>query len=145
VRVAVASDHAGFELKQALAGRLEAAGHDVLDHGTDSTERCDYPGFAVAAASAVRDGLAARAVLCCGSGLGMAIAAGKLRGIRAITARSGWDAEMGRRHNDANVLCLGAHVTPADEAYELAELFLQTPFEGGRHAERVAQIAALDH
>ena len=144
MRIAVASDHAGFALKEALRRQLEEVGHVVDDRGTHSLERTDYPPFAADAGRRVAAGEADLGVLCCGSGLGVAIAAGKVAGVRAVTARSEWDAELARRHNDANVVCLGERVTAPAYAWAIVERFLSTPFEGGRHADRVRQIAEIE-
>jgi len=144
VRIVVASDHAGFPLKQEIARRLTEAGHEVTDLGATSEERTDYPPFAAAAARAVVAGEGEVGVLCCGSGIGVAISANKVPGARAATARTEWDGEFARRHNHANLLCLGGRVTAADYAWVIVEAFLAASEEGGRHAERVAQITALE-
>jgi ribose 5-phosphate isomerase B len=144
MRIALASDHAGFPLKAHLAATLAAAGHEVTDLGTDSPESVDYPRYAEPAARLVARGEAERAVLVCGSGNGVAIVANKVGGVRAVNARSVAEAEMARRHNDANVVTLaGAHVTPGD-ADAIVATFLATAFDGGRHARRVGQIAAIE-
>jgi ribose 5-phosphate isomerase B len=144
MRIALASDHAGFPLKDHLAASLAAAGHEVIDLGTDSAESVDYPRYAEPAARAVAGGDADRGVLVCGSGNGVAIVANKVAGIRAVNAHDPEEAEMCRRHNDANVVTLsGARLTP-DAADAIVETFLATDFDGGRHARRVDQIAALD-
>lgn len=144
MRIVLASDHAGFRLKDHLATALAAAGHDVIDLGTDSSESVDYPRFAEPAARAVADGEAERGVLVCGSGNGVAIVANKVAGIRAVNAHDVEEAEMCRRHNDANVVTLsGARLGP-ETADAIVATFLATAFEGGRHARRVEQIAALE-
>jgi ribose 5-phosphate isomerase B len=144
MRIALASDHAGFQLKDHLATSLAAAGHDVVDLGTDSTESVDYPRYAEPAARAVADGEADRAVLVCGSGNGVAIVANKVAGVRAVNAHDADEAEMARRHNDANVVTLsGARLDP-DTADAIVATFLATDFDGGRHARRVDQITALE-
>ncbi|MBS1869017.1 MAG: ribose 5-phosphate isomerase B [Actinobacteria bacterium] len=144
MRIALASDHAGFPLKDHLAASLAAAGHEVADLGTDSTESVDYPGFAERAARAVADGEAERGVLVCGSGNGVAIVANKLPGVRAVNAHDADEAEMARRHNDANVVTLsGARLDPAT-ADAIVATFLTTDFDGGRHARRVDQITAIE-
>jgi ribose 5-phosphate isomerase B len=144
MRIALASDHAGFPLKQHLAVSLAAAGHDVIDLGTDSADSVDYPRYAEPAARAVANGDADRGVLVCGSGNGVAIAANKVPGIRAVNAHDVEEAEMCRRHNDANVVTLaGARLAP-DAAGAIVQTFLTTDFDGGRHARRVDQIAALE-
>jgi len=144
MRIALASDHAGFQLKDHLAASLAAAGHEVLDFGTDSTESVDYPHYAEPAARAVADGDADRGVLVCGSGNGVAIAANKVHGIRAVNAHDVDEAAMARRHNDANVVTLSGARLGADAAGAIVATFLQTDFDGGRHARRVDQIAALE-
>jgi ribose 5-phosphate isomerase B len=144
MRIAIGSDHAGFHLKEHVKAELRAAGHDVTDVGTASAESVDYPAFAEHAARLVADGDVERAVLACGSGVGVAIVANKVGGIRAVNAHDASEAEMARRHNDANVVTLsGARLAP-DTAGAIVDRFLRTTFEGGRHARRVGQIAALD-
>jgi ribose 5-phosphate isomerase B len=144
MRIALASDHAGFPLKDHLATSLAAAGHEVIDLGTDSTDSVDYPRYAELAARAVANGDADRGVLVCGSGNGVAIVANKVAGVRAVNAHDVEEAEMCRRHNDANVVTLsGARLRP-DTADAIVETFLTTDFDGGRHARRVDQIAALE-
>jgi len=144
MRIALASDHAGFALKDHLASSLAAAGHEVLDLGTDSAESVDYPRYAEPAARAVAAGEADRGVLVCGSGNGVAIVANKVAGIRAVNAHDTAEAEMARRHNDANVVTLsGQRLDPAS-ADAIVATFLETDFDGGRHARRVEQIAALE-
>lgn len=141
MRIAIASDHAGFELKEHVKGTLSAAGHDVVDLGTTSEESVDYPRFAAQAARMVAAGEAERGVLACGSGIGVAIVANKVVGVRAVNAHDADEAEMSRRHNDANVVTLsGARLEP-EAADAIVTRFLATDFEGGRHARRVQQIA----
>lgn len=144
MRIALASDHAGFPLKDHLATSLAAAGHEVIDLGTDSAESVDYPRFAEPAARAVADGEADKGVLVCGSGNGVAIVANKVAGVRAVNAHDRDEAEMARRHNDANVVTLsGARLDPA-MADAIVATFLTTEFDGGRHARRVDQITAIE-
>lgn len=144
MRIAVGSDHAGFHLKEHVRAALAGAGHDVVDVGTDSPESVDYPQFAAEAARLVADGQAERAVLACGSGVGVSIVANKVGGVRAVNAHDVSEAEMARRHNDANVVALsGARLSPAD-ADAIVGAFLRTEFEGGRHARRVGQIGELE-
>jgi ribose 5-phosphate isomerase B len=144
MRIAIASDHAGYALKAHLAVALAAAGHDVVDLGTDSDASVDYPRYAAPAAELVARGEAERGVLVCGSGNGVAIVANKIRGIRAVNAHDVAEAEMARRHNDANVVTLsGARLSPA-EAEAIVTAFLATDFDGGRHARRVEQITAME-
>jgi ribose 5-phosphate isomerase B len=144
MRIAVGSDHAGFELKQLVRPLLDDAGHEVVDVGTDSEESTDYPRHAADAARLVASGDADRAVIVCGSGVGVAIVANKVDGVRAVNAHDPEEAEMSRRHNDANVLALaGRRLEPA-AAEGIVERFLETEFEGGRHERRVDQIAAVE-
>jgi ribose 5-phosphate isomerase B len=144
VRIAVGSDHAGFALKEHVRTRLAGEGHAVVDVGTMSGESVDYPGFAAGAARLVASGEVERAVLACGSGNGVAIAANKIDGIRAVNAHDPDEAEMARRHNDINVLTLsGARIGP-EQADAIVDAFLQTEAEEGRHARRVGQIGELE-
>ena len=144
MRLVMGSDHAGFELKEAVKALLAEDGHEIVDVGTDSDERTDYPPFAAAAGRMVAGEEAQRGVLMCGSGVGVAIAANKVDGVRAVNAHDPDEAEMARRHNDANVVTLsGKHVEPK-EAHEIVRTFLSTDFEGGRHAQRVEQIAEIE-
>ncbi|MBU6280234.1 MAG: ribose 5-phosphate isomerase B [Actinomycetales bacterium] len=144
MKIAMGSDHAGFVLKQAIASWLAMQGHDVLDLGTDSTERCDYPAYGAAVGRAVASGQVQFGIAVCGSGEGICMAANKIPGVRAGVIRNEQDAEMTRRHNDANVACFGERVTDEATALAAVAVFLETPFEGGRHADRVQQLADLD-
>ena len=144
MKVIVGSDHAGFAAKQALAAALRKMGHSVVDAGTDSADSVDYPDFAAQVGHAVADAEAERGILICGTGIGMAMAANKIPGIRAAVVTDAFTAEMSRRHNDANVLAMGARVQSNEKMQELARIFLETPFEGGRHAGRVEKIRKLE-
>ena len=144
MRIVIGSDHAGFELKEALRQWLHTAGHEVIDVGTDSDASCDYPVFGAAVAREVASGDADRGVAVCGSGLGICMAANKIPGVRAAVLRTAEDAEMSRRHNDANVACFGGRVTAVAEAELALGVFLGTDFEGGRHERRVDLLAELD-
>jgi ribose 5-phosphate isomerase B len=144
MRIAVGSDHAGLELKRKVAPLLERAGHEVVDVGTESEESADYPPFAAAAARLVAAGDAERAVLVCGSGVGVSIVANKVDGVRAVNAHDPTEAEMSRRHNDANVLALAGRRIPEEDATRIVEAFLGTEFEGGRHQRRVDQISVIE-
>jgi ribose 5-phosphate isomerase B len=144
MRIAVGSDHAGFPLKEQVAPLLEASGHEVVDVGTHSDESTDYPRFAAEAAQMVARGDADRAVVVCGSGVGASIAANKVDGVRAVNAHDLEEAEMSRRHNDANVLALAGRRLDEATAGEIVGRFLETGFDGGRHARRVQQIAAIE-
>ena len=145
MKIAIAADHAGFALKEKLRERLAAEGHRVDDFGTDSAESCDYPDFAAPVARDVAEGRSDRGILVCSSGIGMAIAANKVAGVRAVPVRSADEVRLTREHNDANVLTLGARYVDEADAMELVELFLHTEFAGGRHARRLAKIARLEH
>jgi ribose 5-phosphate isomerase B len=139
--IAVASDHAGFDLKEILKRDLQAAGHDVLDLGTNSTSSVDYPDFGQAMADAIASGKAERGVLVCGSGIGISIAANRNPKVRAALAHDIVSARLSREHNDANVVAFGQRLIEADVAREALKVFLATPFEGGRHAGRVAKLS----
>jgi ribose 5-phosphate isomerase B len=142
--VAFGADHAGYELKQHLIEKLSAAGHDIIDHGTFSTESVDYPEFCAAAARSVRDGDADVGIVVGGSGQGEQLAANKVKGVRAALCNCLYTARLARQHNDANVLSIGARVVGVGLADEIVDIFLATEFEGGRHARRVAQITELE-
>ena len=143
MRIAVGSDHAGWALKEHLRGVLAAAGHEVADCGTANEERCDYPGFAAAVAREVAAGRAERGLLVCGTGIGMAMAANRIGGIRAANCNDLYTVRLARLHNDANVLTVGARVVAAAQAEAIVAEFLAAPFEGGRHRQRLEQLAAL--
>jgi len=138
--VAIAADHGGFELKSALVPVLQALGFTVLDLGTSSTDSVDYPEFADAVAAALKDGRAGRGVLICGTGIGISIAANRHAGVRAAPCHDGLTARLARQHNDANVLALGGRLIGIETAKDCLATFLHTPFEGGRHARRVAKL-----
>jgi len=142
--VALGADHAGFPLKEDLKTWLIARGYDVVDLGTQSAESVDYPDFAVGVGSAIAAGKADRGVLVCGTGIGMAMAANKVPGVRAAACTDAFSARMSREHNDANILALGARITARDAAIEILEIWLGAEFAGGRHARRVEKILALD-
>ena len=143
-RIAIGSDHAGFDLKSRFIELLSGGGHELIDMGTDSTESVDYPQFCAAVGRAVRDGDADAGIVVGGSGQGEQLAANKVRGVRAALCNDLYTARMARAHNDANVLSIGARVVGEGLAEEILALFLATPFEGGRHARRVAQISELE-
>lgn len=136
----VASDHAGLELKRALVEELTKRGLTVRDFGTNTSDSCDYPDFAHAVARAIEAGEIQRALLVCGTGVGMSIAANRHPAVRAVVCSEPLSARMSRAHNDANVVCIGARVIGTGTALEIVEAFLGTAFEGGRHAGRVAKI-----
>ncbi|HYC03252.1 MAG TPA: ribose 5-phosphate isomerase B [Azospirillaceae bacterium] len=138
--IAIASDHAGTEMKAQLKAVLEEQGHQVVDLGTEGTASVDYPTFADAVAAALQDGRAGRGVLICGTGIGISIAANRHRHVRAALCHDTTTARLSRQHNDANVLVLGARMVGAEVARDCALTFFATPFEGGRHARRVALL-----
>ena len=144
MRIAVGSDHAGFHLKEHVKLELAAAGHDVVDVGTGSSRAVDYPRFAADAARLVGEGDVARAILACSSGVGVAIVANKVAGVRAVNAHDPSEAEMSRRHNDANVVTLSGTRLAPEQADAIVRAFLRTGFEGGRHARRVGQIGEVE-
>lgn len=140
MKVVIASDHAGFRLKTAVVAQLHEAGHEVLDLGPAAPERCDYPDFAHAVARAVASNDAPVGILCCGSGIGMSMAANRHAGIRAALVHDVTSARLSRQHNDANVLCLGERLIGETVATEAVHAFLGTEFQGGRHTGRVVKI-----
>jgi len=142
--IALACDHAGIDLKAAVQEHLERRGRTVRDFGTGTTASCDYPDYALPAARAVASGSCELGILVCGSGAGMAIAANKVRGIRAVMCMTEIQARLARTHNDANVLTLGARLQGVDLALAVVDAFLEGAFAGGRHAGRVAKITAAE-
>ena len=145
MKIAIASDHAGYALKTLLIERLKGGGHNVLDLGTDSEAPVDYPKFCAAAARAVVRGEAERGIVLGGSGQGEQIAANKVHGSRAALCNDLFTAKLGRLHNDANVLAMGGRIVAPQLAYEILDVFLGTAFEGGRHVGRLEQIAAIEN
>jgi len=139
--VAVAADHGGFDLKTVLLPELQALGFGILDLGTDNHQSVDYPDFADAVARAVEEGCAGWGLLICGTGIGMSMAANRHRGVRAALVHDGLTARLARQHNDANVLVLGGRVLGPELARDCVKIFFATPFEGGRHARRVAKFS----
>jgi ribose 5-phosphate isomerase B len=144
MKIAIGSDHRGFEVKKRIAMLLHKQGHEVVDLGTDGIENCDYPDFAFKVACEVSEGRCDRGILLCGTGLGMCIAANKVKNVRAAPCHDRITAEMSRRHNDANVLCLSAHLLGDELIEHMVRIWLETPFEGGRHARRVEKIARYE-
>ncbi len=144
MRVAVASDHAAFRAKEALKRHLAGLGHAVEDFGCGSEESCDYPDFVIPASKAVAEGRCERGFVLGGSGNGEAMAANKVPGIRAAVVTDDFTAEMARRHNDANVASFGSRVLGEDRILRLAGIFLETPFDGGRHLRRIAKIGEFE-
>jgi ribose 5-phosphate isomerase B len=144
MRVAIGADHAGFEVKERLRAHLTKEGHDVKDVGTTSPEPCDYADFASRVARAVAHGEVERGVLVCGSGVGMSMAANKVPGVRAAMVTDEWLAEMSRRHNDANVICLASRLQAPEALERFTAKFLATAFDGGRHERRVAKMSGIE-
>ena len=144
MRVSIGSDHAGFEQKQALVDYLVGKGYDVIDRGPDNDDRVDYPDYAAPVAHDVADGVAERGVLVCGTGIGMAVAANKVQGIRAANVVTPEFAALAREHNDANVVALSGRFVDEETNRRILDAFLSTDFGGGRHAGRVEKIAALE-
>ncbi len=145
MKLAFGSDHAGRALRLLLADHVIAAGHEVLDLGTHTDDSVDYPDFGAAVGRAVASGEAELGIAVCGSGIGIAIAANKVDGVRAATVHDVTSARMTRLHNDANVCCLGERFTGPQVALDAVDAFLSTDFEGGRHARRVGKIADLEN
>ncbi|MEQ8848330.1 ribose 5-phosphate isomerase B [Botrimarina sp.] len=145
MRIAVASDHRGVELRRTVIAKLESLGHEVIDNGADGADSVDYPDFASVVAGKVSCGDVDRGVLICGTGIGMAIAANKFSGVRAAPCNDEVTAEISRRHNDLNVLCLSADLLSARVAERMLEVWSQTEFEGGRHARRIDKITSLEN
>ena len=144
MRIAIGSDHAGYDLKQHLLGTIERLGHEAVDLGTHSTESVDYPPICAAVARAVVGGEADRGIVLGGSGQGEQIAANKVRGARAALCNDLYTARMSRQHNDANVLSMGGRIVAPGLADEILELWLETAFEGDRHQRRVDQLAEIE-
>jgi ribose 5-phosphate isomerase B len=143
--IALGADHAGFALKEVVRDWLEGQGHKVLDVGTHTADSVDYPDYASAVTDTLLTGAAERGILVCGTGIGMAMAANKVPGVRAASCVDTYMARMAREHNDANVLALGARIVGALEAIEIVRVWLETAFAGDRHARRLAKLAALEH
>lgn len=144
MKVVLGSDHAGRALRLTIVEHLTAAGHEIVDVGTDTDDSVDYPDFGAAVGRAVVAGEAELGIAVCGSGIGIAIAANKIAGVRAATVHDVTSARMTRLHNDANVCCLGERFTGPQVALDAVDAFLSTDFEGGRHARRVGKIAELE-
>ncbi len=144
IAIAIGSDHRGFEVKRRLVPFLKNLGHEVLDVGTDGSDSVDYPDFAFQVALAVSQGRVQRGILICGTSIGMCIAANKVKGVRAAPCHDSITAEMSRRHNDANVLCLSADLLGEELIERMVRIWLQTEFESGRHARRVDKIARFE-
>ena len=140
MKILMASDHAGFELKELLAERARESGHEVVDLGPATEDPVDYPDFAHDLARRISASEAESGVLICGTGIGMAIAANRHPGVRAALCHDAFTAELARRHNNANVLCMGGRTTGSGVAIQMLDIFLATPFDGGRHALRVQKV-----
>jgi ribose 5-phosphate isomerase B len=146
MRIAIGSDHAGFDLKTALAKHMVDAGHEIVDLGTGSPDvSVDYPVFGLAVGRAVADGTADRGICVCGTGIGISIAANKVRGVRAALVHDVTTAGLARHHNDANVICLGGRTTGLLEAFDAVDAFFATEFDGGRHQRRLDEISEYEH
>lgn len=144
MKIAIGSDHRGFDVKRRIVSLLTRLGHEVLDVGPASAESVDYPDFAFEVARAVHEGRVDRGILICGTGIGMCIAANKVAGVRAAPCHDSITAEMSRRHNDANVLCLSADLLGGELLDRMVKIWLETEFEGGRHARRVEKIERFE-
>jgi ribose 5-phosphate isomerase B len=142
--IAVGSDHAGFELKEALAEHLRLKGHEIVDLGTTNEQSVDYPDYGAAVGRAVAGGQAALGVCACGTGIGIAIAANKIDGIRAAVVHDVTSARLAKEHNDANVVCFGGRLMGPEVATEAIDMFLDTTWAAGRHARRIQKIAELE-
>lgn len=142
--IAIACDHAAVELKKEIEAMLTDMGEEYIDFGTHTTDSCHYPIFAARAAKAVADGTCDKGIVICGTGIGISIAANKVHGIRCALCSEPLSAELTRRHNDANMVAIGARVTGAELAKSIVTTFLNTPFEGGRHQQRVDLITKLE-
>ena len=142
--IAIGADHGGYLLKEEIKKHLTEEGYELLDFGTDSTASCDYPVFAEKVCRAIQSGECEKGILICGTGIGMSMCANKCKGIRAAVCGDHFSAEFTRRHNDANVLCMGARTIGPGVAIQLADIFLKTEFEGGRHEKRIAMMMELE-
>ena len=144
MKLSLGSDHGGFAYKEAIKQHLLSLGHEVIDCGCFNTDSVDYPEFGIAAAELVRDGKVDRGIVICTTGIGISISANKVRGIRCALCGDLKSAEMTRRHNDANMLAMGAGIIPLSLALEITDVWLNTEFEGGRHARRIGLITAYE-
>lgn len=144
MKISIACDHGAYDLKERLKSCLTQGGHEVVDCGTHSLDSCDYPDFCRPAAQLVASGACERGIVVCTTGIGMSITANKVKGVRCALCHDTLSAEMTRRHNDANMLAMGAGIIGANLAQRIVEVFLATPFEGGRHQRRVDKLMQLD-
>jgi ribose 5-phosphate isomerase B len=145
MNISIGFDHGALALREAVLESLREAGHEVVDHGTDSSESVDYPDYARLVTDDVVAGRSDAGILCCTTGIGMCMAANKVKGIRAALVKFEDEAALTRRHNDANVMCMGALHTTPDEAARLVKVFLESSFEGGRHARRVGKFTEWEN
>lgn len=145
ISISIACDHAGSDVREAIKKMLEELGYSVIDHGCYGTDSVNYPDYAHLVCKDIQDENAALGILICGTGIGMSMAANKHRGIRAAVCTDEFCTEMTRRHNNANVLCMGARVITLEKALGLAKLFVETEFDGGRHQLRIDMVNALDY
>ncbi len=143
--IAIGADHGGYELKESVKKYLDENYIEYKDFGTNSTESVDYPRFGYAVAKAVADKECEMGILCCGTGIGISIAANKVKGVRAAVCTDEFCAEMARKHNDANILCMGGRVIDSETAVKLTGIFLNTSFEGGRHVKRLSLIEDIEN
>lgn len=144
MRIGIASDHRGYQMKNRLGQLVESLGHDVIDYGPDSTESVDYPDYAARVSTALGTGDIDRGVLICGTGIGMCMAANKFAGVRAANCNDSVTAEFSRLHNDANVVCLSADQLSDQLADQILQIWLKTQFEGGRHARRIEKLQDIE-
>ncbi len=144
MKVAIGSDHAGFELKEIISSMVKNMGYELIDMGTGSSCSVDYPDYAEAVAKAVSQGSVERGILICGTGIGMSIVANKFKNVRAALCNDLFTAKMSRLHNDANILCIGGRVVGKDLAMEIVNVWFNTPFEGGRHSRRIEKINLIE-
>ena len=144
MKIGIGNDHSALELKAEIVEFLKEKGHEVVDYGTYTTDSCDYPVYGEKVARAVVAGEVEKGILICGTGLGISLAANKVKGIRAAVVTNAFCAKATREHNDANILCMGGRVITEKDAVEFTKIFLTTEFEGGRHQRRIDQIAAIE-
>ncbi|NIA07612.1 MAG: ribose 5-phosphate isomerase B [Actinobacteria bacterium] len=145
MKLSIGSDHRGFQAKERMKAFLAELGHEAIDCGTDSTKPCDYPDIAYPAAKAVADGKAELGILLCGSGIGMSIAANKVRGVRAALCHDEVSVDLARRHNDARILCLSADGLGEKQMTKIIRIFLETSFDAGRHERRVNKVTNIEN
>lgn len=143
--IAIGCDHGGLDIKNAIKNYLDTAGIEYIDYGTNTADSVDYPEYAYKVATAVSRGECEKGIICCGTGIGVAMVANKVKGVRAATVTNEFCAEMTRRHNDANVVTMGGRVIDEATAVRLAEIFIKTPFDGDRHTRRVDMITKIEN